>query len=98
VCFFCSAYPIEPIDTYRFTKKDAACWGNIYILINIKDFFFFKKGVSLTISEQAKPKLFERMRNTIKSGSFSSIVLAAITLGVMANIYELFCTPGFPMI
>jgi len=70
----------------------------IIALINIKDFFFFKKGVSLTISEQARPKLFERMRNTIERGSFLSIVLATIALGVMANIYELFCTPGFPMI
>ena len=31
--------------------------------INIKDFFFFRKGVSLLIPESAKPRLFEQMRN-----------------------------------
>lgn len=66
--------------------------------INIKDFFFFKKGVSLTIPEQAKPKLFERMRNLINQGSLPSLIFATIVLGVIANIYELFCTPGFPLI
>jgi len=38
-------------------------------VINIKDFFFFSKGVSLSIPEKAKPKLFERMRNLLKSTS-----------------------------
>ncbi len=70
----------------------------IIAAINIKDFFFFRKGISLTIPEQAKPKLFERMRNLIHKGPLPSLILATITLGVIANIYELFCTPGFPLI
>ncbi len=70
----------------------------IIAAINIKDFFFFKKGPSLLISEQAKPKLFERMRNLISKGSLPSLIFATIALGVMANTYELFCTAGFPLI
>src|SRR5512143_2629611 len=31
-------------------------------LINIKDFFYYRKGVSLVIPEKAKPRLYERMR------------------------------------
>lgn len=66
--------------------------------INIKDFFFFKKGVSLVIPEKAKPKLFERMRNLLKADSLASMMAGTIVLAVAANSYELLCTIGFPMV
>ncbi len=66
--------------------------------INIKDFFFFQKGVSLAIPAQAKPRLFERMRYLLKSPSFPAIVAGTAVLAVTANAYELLCTAGFPMI
>jgi hypothetical protein len=66
--------------------------------INIKDFFFFHKGISLTIPEQAKPRLFERMRNLLKSSSLPAMVAGTVVLAVTANAYELLCTAGFPMI
>lgn len=66
--------------------------------INIKDFFFFHKGISLAIPEQAKPRLFERMRNLLKSSSLPAMVAGTVVLAVTANAYELLCTAGFPMI
>jgi hypothetical protein len=66
--------------------------------INIKDFFFFKRGVSLAIPEKAKPKLFERMRNLLKATSLTSMFIGTIVLAVAANAYELLCTIGFPMV
>ncbi len=67
-------------------------------LINIKDFFFFSKGVSLSIPEKAKPKLFERMRNLLKATSISSMLMGTVVLAIAANSYELLCTAGFPMV
>lgn len=67
-------------------------------LINIKDFFFFKKGISLVIPEKAKSRLFERMRNLMKSTSILSMIAGTAALAVAANTYELLCTAGFPMI
>lgn len=67
-------------------------------LINIKDFFFFKKGISLMIPEKAKPKLFERMRNLLKSSSLTTTIAGTVVLAVFANAYELLCTVGFPMV
>ncbi len=66
--------------------------------INIKDFFFFKKGVSLVIPEKVKPKLFERMRNLLKATSIQSMMIGTIVLAIAANTYELLCTIGFPMV
>jgi hypothetical protein len=70
----------------------------VIALINIKDFFFFKKGVSLSIPEKAKPKLFQRMRNLIKESSIWSMILGTVILAIVANSYELLCTAGFPMV
>ncbi len=67
-------------------------------VINIKDFFFFSRGVSLSIPDKAKPKLFERMRNLLNATSISSMLMGTIVLAIAANSYELLCTAGFPMV
>jgi glutaredoxin len=70
----------------------------LFALINIKDFFIFKKGLSLTIPDGAKPKLFDRMRRLLKSTSLVSILVGTAVLAIAANSYELLCTAGFPMV
>lgn len=75
--------------------------GTVAILIagvNIKDFFAFKKGPSLSIPDGAKPKLYDRMRKLLKSTSILSLLIGTVILAVAANSYELLCTFGFPMV
>ena len=67
-------------------------------LINIKDFFWFKKGVSLTIKDEQKKSLFGKMRYLLKSPSIWSMIGATVVLAISANAYELLCTAGFPMV
>lgn len=66
--------------------------------INIKDFFFFKRGISLSIPEGRKPGLFERMRALLRESSLAAMFLGTVVLALAANTYELFCTAGFPMV
>lgn len=66
--------------------------------INSKDYFLFKKGPSLTIPESAKPSLFRRMRELLKAGNITTMLLGTAALAVAANSYELLCTAGFPMV
>ncbi len=66
--------------------------------VNIKDFFFFKKGFSLAIPEKSRPRLFEQMRNVLKSPALAGMIGGTIVLAATANTYELLCTAGFPMI
>ncbi|MBE0598186.1 MAG: hypothetical protein IH614_13040 [Desulfuromonadales bacterium] len=66
--------------------------------LNVKDFFFFHHGPSLSIPEKAKPGLFARMRGLIDAGRFPSMVAGAVVLALFANSYELLCTAGFPMV
>lgn len=67
-------------------------------VINIKDFFAFKEGLSLTLSDEAKTKLFDRMRRLLRSSSLVSTLFATVVLAIVANAYELICTAGFPMV
>ncbi|MBN2518117.1 MAG: hypothetical protein JXB14_04685 [Candidatus Altiarchaeota archaeon] len=67
-------------------------------VINLKDFFFFKKGVSLTISEDKKPKLYKRMRGLLKAESFIALIVGTIVLAFVVNSYELICTAGLPLV
>jgi hypothetical protein len=66
--------------------------------INIKDFFWFKRGVSLSIPEQAKPGLFTRMRALVRADRLANMIASTVALAVLANFYELLCTAGFPML
>ncbi len=66
--------------------------------INVKDFFWFKKGVSLTIPGGAKPKLFEKMRSLVKQEATAATVAAIIVFAVFVNLIELACSLGLPAI
>lgn len=67
-------------------------------LLNIKEFFFFREGVSLSIPESVKPGLFQRMRRIMLSSSKISLITGTAFFAIAANAYELLCTAGFPMV
>lgn len=66
--------------------------------INIKDYFFFHQGVTLSIPETAKPRLFARMRQLLKAPRTATVLFGTVVLAIAANTYELLCTAGFPMV
>jgi hypothetical protein len=76
----------------------AGCVAVAMALISIKDYFWFKRGLSLSIAESEKPKLFDRIRRLLHLDSTVTIIFATVILAVVANSYELLCTAGFPMI
>jgi len=76
----------------------AGCIAAVLGVINIKDFFFFKKGLSLSIPDEKKPELIKRMRGVVRSSYLPSMILGTIMLSIFANTYELFCTMGFPLV
>jgi hypothetical protein len=64
--------------------------------VHVKDFFAFKKGLSLSIPEAAKPGIYDRMRRIVTAENLLGAVLGAFTLAVLVNIVELLCTAGLP--
>lgn len=66
--------------------------------INIKDYFWLKQGVSLSIPDSAKPGLFDRMRRLASATKLAPMLAGTLMLAAAANAYELMCTAGFPMV
>ena len=64
--------------------------------IHIKDFFAFKKGISLSIPEKSKPGLYTGIRNVVYAESLVTSLAAIIMLAVIVNAIELLCTAGLP--
>ena len=67
-------------------------------LINIKDFFAFARGITLSIPESRKPDISRRARAILNAENLPAMLGATILLAVAANFYELLCTAGFPMV
>jgi hypothetical protein len=67
-------------------------------VLNIKDFFFFKKGASLSIPDEKKPGLYKQMRNLVKNPRVTAAIIGTIVLAGTVNFYELLCTLGLPLI
>jgi hypothetical protein len=70
----------------------------IFGFINIKDFFFFKKGPSASIPDSQKPKLYKQMRNLVKITSIPSLIVATVILAISVNTVELACSFSYPFI
>jgi hypothetical protein len=66
--------------------------------VNVKDFFLFEKGITLSIPESKKPDIFRRARAILNAESLPAMLAATVFLAIAANFYELLCTAGFPMV
>jgi glutaredoxin len=66
--------------------------------LNVKDYFFFRRGPSLSIPDHAKPGLFARMRGLLAADRLGAMLIGTLVLALAANSYELLCTAGFPMV
>ena len=70
-----------------------------FALVNIKDYFWYKEGISFTIADEKKPGIFKKMRAVMDaSQSFTGLVGATIALAVGVSMVEFSCTAGFPVI
>lgn len=86
------------IGEISFVTTAAGVLALVVAMINIKDYFWFKKGLSLSIPDSAKPGLYQRIRGLLRADSLPAMTLGTVTLALAANSYELLCTAGFPMV
>jgi hypothetical protein len=65
-------------------------------IVNIKDFFAFKRGITLSIPESSKPGLYRRVREIVNAKYLTVALAGAISLAIVVNLIELLCTAGLP--
>lgn len=64
--------------------------------INLKDFWAFGRGISLSIPNASKPGIYVRMRRILQAENLAAAIFGAVILAVLVQIVELMCTSGFP--
>lgn len=76
-----------------------ALFALVFGLVNIKDYFWFQRGISFTIDDKQKPGIFKGFRELMTTGH-SPLALMGATILMAAGIalIELPCTAGFPVI
>lgn len=70
----------------------------VFGLVNVKDYFWYKKGISFTIPDSYKPKLFKKTRDLMKKESNVAMAAGTALLAAGVAIIELPCTAGLPVI
>ena len=70
-----------------------------FALINIKDYFWFKQGASMTVSDKHKPKIYQNIRGLMAPGKSNlAMVAATVVMALGIALVELPCTAGFPVL
>jgi glutaredoxin len=64
--------------------------------INLKDFWAYGWGVSLSIPTAAKPGLYARMRRILQANNVPAAMVGAVVLAILVQMVEFMCTSGFP--
>ncbi len=68
-------------------------------LINVKDFFAYKQGISLTIPDRFKPRIYRGGRAVRdQRRSLPSVLAVTVVMAAGVALVELPCTAGFPVI
>ncbi len=73
--------------------------GTIAILVgsvHLKDFVALHRGISLSIPDSVKPKLYDRIRRVIRAENLPIALGGTVVLAIMINFVELLCTAGLP--
>lgn len=68
-------------------------------IINLKDYFWFKQGISLSIPERGKPWIYRRLRSVSDAGESLMVALGGTALlAVGVSVLETPCTAGYPLL
>jgi thiol-disulfide isomerase/thioredoxin len=68
-------------------------------VINLKDYFWFRRGLTLTIPDERKPWLYRRMRSVAAADRAIPAALAGTSvLAVGVSVLETPCTAGYPLL
>ncbi len=70
-----------------------------FAAINIKDYFWYKEGLSFTIADSQKPGIFQGIRKAMDaSQSFWGLAGATVVMSAGVSLVEFSCTAGFPVL
>jgi len=70
-----------------------------FAAVNIKDYFWYKEGLSFTISDEKKPGIYKNIRRVLNAGdSLWGMITATVVMSAGVSLVEFACTAGFPVL
>jgi thiol-disulfide isomerase/thioredoxin len=75
-----------------------AVMAGVLGVVSVKDYFAFKRGISFTIPDSAKPRIYRRMRAAAAHRDLLPALGATGVLAVGVSLLETPCTAGFPVL
>ena len=70
-----------------------------FALINIKDYFWYKEGLSFTIADDKKSGIYKQIRKVMNAGdSLWGLISATFVMAMGVSVVEFSCTAGFPVL
>lgn len=64
--------------------------------INLKDFWAYGWGITLSIPKSAKPSIYVGIRRILQAENLTGALIGAAALAILVQIVEFLCTSGFP--
>lgn len=64
--------------------------------INLKDFWAYGRGITLSIPKPAKPSIYSGIRRILQAENLTGALIGAAALAILVQIVEFLCTSGFP--
>ena len=87
------------IDFMGWIQAAVSVLALFFASVNIKDYFWYKEGLSFTIDDEKKPGIYKRMRQVMQAGdSWTALVMATAGLGLGVSLVEFSCTAGLPVL
>ncbi|TDR54364.1 hypothetical protein DFP85_107137 [Halomonas ventosae] len=75
-----------------------ALFALVFGAVNVKDYFAFRQGLSFSIPERFKPRIYRGSREVRRERSLPALLLTTLVLAAGVALIELPCTAGFPVI
>lgn len=73
--------------------------ATVFAVVNIKDYFWYKQGLSFTIADEQKPGIYRGIRRLMRPDMTGvALVGATATMAAGVTLVELPCTVGLPLL
>ena len=79
-------------------KVAVAAVALVFGAVNVKDFFYWNRGLSFTIPDRFKPKIARELSETVRKDSLAMTLFGTAVIAAGIVLVEVPCTAGFPLI
>ncbi|MGZ8687976.1 MAG: thioredoxin family protein, partial [Gaiellaceae bacterium] len=87
------------VDYAWWIRVSVATFAAVFAVVNLKDYFWFGRGLSLAIPDRFKPRIVRSSRSlALEERQLPVVVAMTVAMAAGVSLLELPCTVGFPVV